>query len=94
VSENRTMFETERLALRRLELEAIRVRAMGHAPQEDGRVDRSLRPPAVAGRREGGGRAHPATADEHPVGFTFERDVTMDGERPPMYSLRADGRTR
>jgi ribosomal-protein-alanine N-acetyltransferase len=26
---------------------------------------------------------------EH-VGFTFERDVTMDGERQPMYSLRAD----
>jgi ribosomal-protein-alanine N-acetyltransferase len=29
---------------------------------------------------------------EH-VGFTFERDVTMDGDRQPMYSLRAgDGR--
>jgi [ribosomal protein S5]-alanine N-acetyltransferase len=26
---------------------------------------------------------------EH-AGFTFERDVTMDGERQPMYSLRAD----
>jgi RimJ/RimL family protein N-acetyltransferase len=26
---------------------------------------------------------------EH-VGFTFERDVTMDGERQPVFSLRAN----